>query len=458
MNCRWCAARLLGSLVATVGRIAAFRAQFDEFRREFHGIELGELEDAEVLALYGRLQEVFDRTGNLLMEVSTQFLLSYVLLSGSLRLVLGGEQDEQLDKELLSGLSGLRSAEPGLDLLRLARVLEQRPGLAARVAGAAAGELAAVVASDEELAGAFGAFLAAHGHRAVREAELREARWREDPSQPLAMLQSYLRAGALQDPEALLGARLEARQRATEAVMGRFPTSLRGLFARVLHSSQQAARVREEIRSNVVHTMDFHRMLALETGRRLVKAGLVDRVGEVFFFRLDELQGFLAGRRDEDLLWRVAVRRLRFEAFRGLPEPPEWLVLEDGMPRPGAGRVEVEAAAKGRVLTGLAASPGVAVGPARVIRGPEDFGRLGRGDVIVAPYADVGWTPLFLLAAAVVTELGGPLSHSCVVAREYGVPAVVNLPGATGSIPDGALLRVDGGRGEVVVLEGGGGA
>jgi pyruvate,water dikinase len=446
------AARLLGSLVATVGRIAAFRQGFDEFRREFHATDLQALDDAELLKLYGRLSEVFDRTGTLLMEVSTQFLLSFMLLSGSLRLVLGGEQDEQLDKELLSGLSGLRSAEPGLDLLRLARALEQRPALAQRVGEAKDQELVGLVASDPELSGAFGAFLVAHGHRAVREAELSERRWREDPFQPLAMLRSYLRAGAMQDPEALLRDRLEARRTATEAVMERFPGTLRGLFSRILQSSQQAARVREEIRSNVVHTMDFQRVLALETGRRLVAAGLVEARSEVFFFKLEELLAFLGGRRDEDLLWRVAVRRLRFEAFRALPEPPEWLVMEGRIPRPGKTQGQVPEGVGGRALVGLAASPGVAVGPARILRGPEDFGRLCRGDIIVAPYADVGWTPLFLLAAGVVTELGGPLSHSCVVAREYGVPAVVNLAGATSSIPDGARVRVDGSRG-VVTLE-----
>lgn len=104
-------------------------------------------------------------------------------------------------------------------------------------------------------------------------------------------------------------------------------------------------------------------------------------------------------------------------------------------------------------LVGLPASPGKVRGRVRLLRSPEDGERLSQGDVMVAPCVDVGWTPLFLVAGGVVTELGGPLSHASVVAREYGLPAVVNVEGATHRLRDGQLVELDGDSGTVVLID-----
>ncbi|MRR10772.1 pyruvate, water dikinase, partial [bacterium] len=121
-----------------------------------------------------------------------------------------------------------------------------------------------------------------------------------------------------------------------------------------------------------------------------------------------------------------------------------FIVRSDGVPwRPQ------EPGDDGAVLRGVAASSGVATGVARIVREPAEAGRFRPGEVLVAPYAEPGWAPLFLLARAVVMEVGGSLCHGAIVAREYGIPAVVGLPGATGRIKDGDVITVDGDRGEV---------
>ncbi|MFN2227518.1 MAG: PEP-utilizing enzyme, partial [Anaerolineae bacterium] len=107
----------------------------------------------------------------------------------------------------------------------------------------------------------------------------------------------------------------------------------------------------------------------------------------------------------------------------------------------------------GQGLRGIPTSRGHYTGPARVLRGIQDFARLQEGDVLVIPYSDVGWTPLFTKAGAVIAESGGILSHSSIIAREYGIPAVVSVPGAC-QIPDGTPVTVDGYRGEILVQEG----
>jgi pyruvate,water dikinase len=160
---------------------------------------------------------------------------------------------------------------------------------------------------------------------------------------------------------------------------------------------------------------------------------------------LDELRylaevGPLDGEAARD---RVARRRAEMADAAELVAPD--LVVGDAF-------VPVRREAGGRsTLTGLATSRGSARGTARIVRGPSDFERVGAGDVVVIPFSDVGWTPLFARASAVIAEAGGLLSHSSIVAREYGIPCVVSVADACGSIPDGATVTVDGVTGTIVV-------
>ena len=105
------------------------------------------------------------------------------------------------------------------------------------------------------------------------------------------------------------------------------------------------------------------------------------------------------------------------------------------------------------LVTGAPASSGTATGPVRLIREPGEFGRLVEGDVLVCPYTNPAWTPLFQRAAAVVVDSGGPLSHAAIVAREYGIPAVMGTGNGTSALADGVLVTVDGSRGRVVAAE-----
>jgi pyruvate,water dikinase len=142
----------------------------------------------------------------------------------------------------------------------------------------------------------------------------------------------------------------------------------------------------------------------------------------------------------------VRMRRAEFARDEGRPDPPVSFV--------GRPPSVVLAPAAGVALRGLPASGGVVQGIARVIDArASDSGDLAPGEVLVARTTDIGLSPLFLVAAGVVTELGGPLSHAALVAREYGIPAVVNVPGAATAIKTGDLVRVDGDRGIVERLD-----
>ena len=164
----------------------------------------------------------------------------------------------------------------------------------------------------------------------------------------------------------------------------------------------------------------------------------------IFHMSLGEVRATLAqGHLASDLAQTVARRA---EVHRRHADCPFYITVDESGARPLYG------ASAGAVWTGVGVSPGVAVGPARVIRGPEDFGRVRTGDVLIARNTDPGWTALFASASGIVVEIGGILNHCAIVAREFGVPAVVGLSNACTTISDGQRVRVDGSLGFVEIL------
>jgi len=143
-------------------------------------------------------------------------------------------------------------------------------------------------------------------------------------------------------------------------------------------------------------------------------------------------------------------RQAEWRAARRISPPlmlPQMIVFGVDLVELKSGKVKGDT----NTLKGVAASPGVVTAPARVVHGPEDFARMQTGEILVAPLTTPAWTPLFARAAAVVTDIGGPLSHGSIVAREYGIPAVLGTGIATARIPTGQLITVDGAKGTITV-------
>jgi len=404
---------------------------------------------ADLLA--GFTADVFTPTGALMLGAASNALSSYVLVSLVLALT-GGRDLAGIETRLFSGLSNLKSAAPGLVLLRLARVVKNQPDLHRLFRGATpADEVVRRVRTEvafKEFRRELERFLVDHGYRAPLEAEISTPRWGDRPDAVVDLLRSYLQAGEPPDPATFVKARVRERRKAEAEVKARVGTSGRLLLGLLLPRAQEAARLREELRDLVVKTLSIYRKLGLEAGRHLVDDGVAGGADDAFFLGYEEVLAYLRGQLDVDLAYRIALRRGQFEIFSRMPDPPStfYQAGADLVTEP----LEVDEASSGR-LTGIAGSPGRVTGRARVLASISDMGRLGYGDVLVTRQTDVGWTPLFLVAGAVVTEMGGPLSHSCVVAREYGKPAVVSVKQATARIVDGAVVTVDGNTGEVLL-------
>jgi pyruvate,water dikinase len=219
-------------------------------------------------------------------------------------------------------------------------------------------------------------------------------------------------------------------------------TGLRRWRLRLLYRRARAfALYREAVSSLYTYGYGLFRDLYLALGERFVQRGLLASREDIFFLYAGEIREMVNGEVEGDqVCQQVQDRKRQMDTVRDL-SPPSTLYGEEAPPLDPSARAG---------LRGVATSRGHYTGPVKVLRGLQDFAKLSQGDVLVVPYSDVGWTPLFAQAGAVISESGGILSHSSIVAREYGIPAVVSVPGAC-SLADHTIVTVDGYRGEVLV-------
>lgn len=347
---------------------------------------------------------------------------------------VAGDRAEQLMTRLAAGGSGAASAEHGYRIEDLAAAARRDPAARAWIESKRPlAELAANSPFRRELE----KFLKDFGHRAVYEADVLNPRWGDDPSYILDQVRRHL------DLEPVpRGAGLRIREEAWREVKRKLSIWKRIPLAVFLNRMRWGYSARENAKSALAASMWPTRRLALECARLL---GL-PRPELAFHLSKADLMSYLTGLWDGAGAAALALdREARREEWLKRPEPPD--VVEEGsaaLPpsRPAIPRGDA-------AWAGIAVSSGRVEGKARLVRHPEAGGNLGRGDVLVAPSTDPGWSPLFLRAGAVVMESGGYLSHGAIVAREFGIPAVVNVPGVMSAVCEGETLVVDGDQGLV---------
>jgi pyruvate,water dikinase len=292
---------------------------------------------------------------------------------------------------------------------------------------------------------AMSAFLDRYGHRAVAEIDLGMPRWADDPAHLFGVLSGYLRLGAEADTPAQHFADGAAEATAMIETLYRRARPQRRIRARIARGFLRRARalvgMREMPKYLVILALRQARETMLGVGRELATAGSLADPQDVFFLDFEETKRVAAG---EDLRAVIRERRGRYDAELQRRHVPR-VLLSDGTEPEAVGTAA--AAAEG-ALRGTPASAGTVTAIARVILDPVGA-ELQPGEILVAPSTDPGWTPLFLTAGGLVMEMGGANSHGAVVAREYGIPAVVGVARATELISTGDEVTVDGAAGVV---------
>lgn len=349
-----------------------------------------------------------------------------------------------LGRRLLQGMGGLASAEAGLALWRLAR-LARTCGVVDALEGPFEDVRARLETSPEgrRFRQGFSAFLRLHGHHARGECDVSVPRWAEQPEYVLRLVRGMAQAQtSVAGDEA---ARAEARRALLDEVRRRLGPVRRALLLRVAERAAQGAATRETGKSEAMRRVFLLRLALLEAGRRAVEAGALTVPEDVFFLHFDELARVLDG-----VDHKAAVQeRRRIHARQRTQDPPPVVM---GALDETAARPTLTKPADG-VLRGLPASPGIVEGRARVVLRADTASVVEPGEVLIAPFTDPGWTPYFLTASAVVMDFGGMLSHGSVIAREYGLPAVVNVGAATRLVQTGQRVRVNGDVGVVELLD-----
>lgn len=353
---------------------------------------------------------------------------------------------------LTSALTDVESAKPGKATWDLARAGRKSPALAAAFAELANEALLSRLAAPpspawETFAEGYRGLVREYGFRGQRETDPSVATWDEAPGFLLGALRADMAAPASADPHRREARAAAARERLEQRVEGLLPSRARREFREVLVMAQRLNRGREGTKANWARSCRAFRPPCLEIGRRLAARGALERAEDVFFLRLEEVRRFEtldAGEARAAVAARQA-EYARLEGFRlpeGVFELPTQLIPAANAAADGAAQ-----------LSGLGVSPGRATGPARVIRNAEEAlgAEVAPGEVLVLPVFDAPMGPLFVPAGALVVETGGMLSHAAIVAREYGIPAVVGAKDATRRIRDGQLVTVDGDTGTVTL-------
>jgi phosphohistidine swiveling domain-containing protein len=377
------------------------------------------------------------------MELRQRYLPKALLGLGGLWLLLRLARRSDCLGALVSGVE-TKTTETNRALESLAAQIRADPQLQDIFIQSDAGELRSSLEqfqSGKAFLERLEAFLEQYGHRET-SLTISQPAWKDQPEIVLGLLKVL--AGT--EPPPIDSYQAWKRTRAellSHSLLGWWP--LRKIFLKSLAYTRGVFQIREDTHFYATLPQPLIRHVVLELGRRLQQVGALVAPGDIFHLRLAELELLgepwpPADETSDRIRELVERRKARRAALADTPIfDPRWLAEDP-----------VKISGEDVILSGTPGSPGSASGPARIIHDSSDFGKLQPGDVLVAPVTNPAWTPLFQRAAAVVVDTGGSASHAAIVAREYGVPAVMGTGNGTHKLVDGQLIRVDGSHGLVL--------
>ncbi len=362
-----------------------------------------------------------------------------------------GDTDGTLQNDLLCAEGGMISAEPAKRVRELASLVA---GDAPAVAVLCEGSLPAIerwMETAAEFRARYAAYLGKFGDRCLEELKLESLTLHDEPLTLLRSIGQFARrfgVAGLADAGTDAKLRARAESRVSQSLRGRPLRRL--LFRWILRNTRDRVRDRENLRFERTRLFGRVRRIYVELGRRLHAAGRLAEPREVFHLTIEEVLGFVEGTvATTDLAGLAALRQREFAAYRQKPAPADRFATR-GAVHLGNPFQAAQAAVprEGNALNGLGCCPGIVRARARVITDPRNA-MIESGEILVAPRTDPGWIMLFPSAAGLLVEHGSLLSHSAIVAREMGIPAIVSIGGVTAWVRTGDWLEMDGSTGTV---------
>jgi phosphohistidine swiveling domain-containing protein len=408
-------------------QVEARLPEFEVEHREIAEIDFAQMDEAAILNTFDELYELNLRTAY--VNIVVPLLMSTYNAIFKKQLKGAGFDYEQFN--LMDGMERLEKYDPNISLKELNM---QFKALAPDIRSAIASgdyESFLQLTGIESFQESVKAFMQQFGHLSESGNDFSKTPWRETGDLILQMITDY-------KPPVQSSKRLAWENLALNAIR-RF--QMRPMYQR----ARQFCFYREAISSQYTFGFGLFRTTFLALGERFVLRELLVEPEDIFYLYLDEIRGLVAsGESAEPMNHLIQHRKEEMQACEGVSLPE--VIYGDEEPP-----LEISKG-NGKKLSGIPSARGYYQGAANVIQQVSAFNKMRQGDVLVIPYSDVAWTPLFAKAGAVIAESGGILSHSSIVAREYGIPCVVSVPSAC-KLRDGALIKVDGYRGEITLLE-----
>ncbi|OPX87120.1 PEP/pyruvate-binding domain-containing protein [Pelotomaculum sp. PtaB.Bin117] len=420
---------------------------FAEFTRSVEsliGDGFDRIPDQDFIDKYNELGQIVKEYCEKFTSLSGVGTWPLVLLLQKLSGYLGPRVMIVLNGLMVGGKSAITSADHGYRLIELAELARRDKAAVQYLTGNHFNPCSCsweeYLPESSPFKQEFRNFIKEYGHRCVYELDIANPRWEEDPSYLMDIIKSIM---ATANPEQWKTRQREKFNQAWAEVAEKIPSEEHAGIQKGIKDAQDGAAVREMTKSVMVMALKAYRLMALELGDRFTQRGIIEKPDDIFYCSWSDLFSILYGNWHGDGLRNLVAARKASQREKEALSPPDVILGEKPV------FSEPVDLGSGDFLPGVGAAAGKASGVARLIRHPGEGNRLRPGDVLVAPSTDPGWTPLFLKACAVVMETGGFLSHGSIVAREYGVPAVVNVPGAMQIIKEGRKIVVDGDKGKV---------
>jgi phosphohistidine swiveling domain-containing protein len=405
-------------------KVDAFLPDIQSRLRIFPIKEASSLDESGLLRRIGAVMNLAQETAyyNIIIPLALN------LYTAMLRRQLSGSNIAYEDLDLLRSLDEIEAYDPNVHLRKLKQAfLLLDPALQSQLKANGTTALETVPGLSA-FRSRFKDLLERFGHLSDSGNDFSSTPWRERPESILQLVIDFP----------------EASEQAAEKIEFdsiRLPAWKKWVVHLLYRRARQYSLYREQVSSVYTYVYGLLRVYYLALADRLARRGLLIEPGDIFYLEKNEVRLLVEGGQLEHFARDLAAQRRReMEEVRAVV-PPETIFGDQPPP------VHL---ALGERLEGVPASRGYHTGPVAVVQGLADFAKVLPGAVLVIPFSDVGWTPLFARAGAVISESGGLLAHASIIAREYGIPAVVSVPNAT-RLPDGAQVTVDGFRGEVMV-------
>lgn len=396
-------------------------------------VDLAHLNDQELFSRTDAILATWERLMNLRLSAAGgarwEFLLRFIVV-----LVVGPKKHRQVVADLMAGIQ-TPTVTLNEDLWQLSRLARQDPTTLDCVHRMEPQRLQETEVGRKFIK-SFNTFIETYGHREGTCWYLTTPTWRQDQYQVWRILSSLV------GTEVRTGSRIKARSRRLSAIalvekrLFFFPCFIKAFRWLRYHLCRLNA-FREKSHFDLTRPLDALQEVVNEWARRLLDRGILENDDDIGFLTYDEVRKWLCGNPPAPAVAKklIASRRATY-----------------GLVNAAWQREREEIPSSSKKLKGIAASPGIARGKVRIIHDEHEFDRLHAGEVLVSPYTNPAWTPLFSSAVAVVTETGGAASHTAIVAREYRIPAVMAIPAATQILKEGQNVLVDGDRGIVCYL------